>query len=239
VTAVHGKAGAVISRQEILQLHNYDTYNKDIYHMEQKQNFFESEVCTSQLHCKTCRLRFTGRSWRTALRKTFRLPDANFECPHGKPLIEDGSGKDKNIKPERKPCKGCGKTSNKKLAKINPANGNGENTVDSATTADATNKNTAQSSAPSMWDAASPPILGETRDSCLECVEKHIGAAMVLLSETKNGYPHYLLAVGHLHEAEEESQVWPELATAIRNVRKELQQTGNIPNWNAIADTMC
>lgn len=35
------------------------------------------------------------------------------------------------------------------------------------------------------------------RASCLECVEKHLGAAMVLLSESQDGYPeHRLLATG-------------------------------------------
>ncbi|MFW5894114.1 MAG: hypothetical protein ACOCUY_03165, partial [Verrucomicrobiota bacterium] len=56
----------------------------------------------------------------------------------------------------------------------------------------------------------------------------------VLLSETKNGYPHYLLAVGHLHEAEEEAQAWPDLAAAIRTARKQLQTTGTAPQWDGI-----
>ena len=53
-----------------------------------------------------------------------------------------------------------------------------------------------------------------TRPSCLECVEKHLGAAWVLLAETRDGYPHRLRAIGHLHEAEDESQQWPELHNA-------------------------
>ena len=61
---------------------------------------------------------------------------------------------------------------------------------------------------------------------------------MVLLSETKNGYPHYLLAVGHLHEAEEEAQAWPDLAAAIRAARKELQTTGTVPEWGEIMEMM-
>jgi len=61
---------------------------------------------------------------------------------------------------------------------------------------------------------------------------------MVLLSETKNGYPHYLLAVGHLHEAEEEAQAWPVLATVIRTARKELQTTGTVPDWEGIMGMM-
>jgi hypothetical protein len=88
------------------------------------------------------------------------------------------------------------------------------------------------------WEAASPPLYGEMRPSCMECVTKHVGAAMVLLSETKNGYPHYLLAIGHLHEAEEESQAWPDLAATIRTARKELQTTGTVPEWDGITKMM-
>ena len=88
------------------------------------------------------------------------------------------------------------------------------------------------------WEAASPPLYGDTRPSCRECCEKHIGAAMVLLSETKNGYPHYLLAVGHLHEAEEEAQAWADLAAAIRTARKELQMTGAVSDWEEMTLAM-
>ncbi|MDD3588113.1 MAG: hypothetical protein PHQ75_13100 [Thermoguttaceae bacterium] len=42
------------------------------------------------------------------------------------------------------------------------------------------------------------------RSSCLECVEKHLGAAAVLLSEIHNGYSYRFFLIGHLHEAEEE-----------------------------------
>ena len=73
-----------------------------------------------------------------------------------------------------------------------------------------------------------------TRPSCLECVEKHVGAAWVLITEHQNGYPHRLLAIGHLHEAEEESQAWPELHAAIREARKAYQAYGTIPSWESI-----
>ena len=73
----------------------------------------------------------------------------------------------------------------------------------------------------------------------MECVTKHLGAAMVLLSETKNGYPHYVLAVGHLYEAEEESRAaWPDLAATIRAARKELQTSGALPEWDRIMGMM-
>ncbi len=77
-----------------------------------------------------------------------------------------------------------------------------------------------------------------TRPSCLECVEKHLGAAWVLITEHRNGYPHHLLAIGHLHEAEEESQAWPELHSAIRKARKAYQQTEQVPEFGWLAVLM-
>lgn len=73
------------------------------------------------------------------------------------------------------------------------------------------------------------------RSSCLECVEKHLGAAWVLITEHQNGYPHRLLAIGHLHEAEEESHAWPELHDAIREARKAYQRTGETPAFERLA----
>ncbi len=71
-----------------------------------------------------------------------------------------------------------------------------------------------------------------TRPSCLECVEKHLGAAAVLLAEVRDGYAHRLLVIGHLHEAEDESQEWPALHSAIRDGRKAWQADGESPNPN-------
>lgn len=76
-----------------------------------------------------------------------------------------------------------------------------------------------------------PPDLPPTRLSCLECVEKHLGAAYVLLTETRSGYAHRLRAVGHLHEAEDESQAWGSLNQAIRAARRAFQVMGLIPDW--------
>ena len=73
-----------------------------------------------------------------------------------------------------------------------------------------------------------------TRASCLECVEEHLGAAYVLLTETRDGYAHRLRAIGHLHEAEDESQEWPELHAAIRAARKAYQTDGTMPDWEAL-----
>jgi hypothetical protein len=84
--------------------------------------------------------------------------------------------------------------------------------------------------------AALPPKAQTiTRDSCLECVEKHLGAAMVLCAEERDGYPYRLRVIGHLHEAEDESQAWPMLHNAIRAARKHYQQTGQAPNFEALA----
>jgi len=78
--------------------------------------------------------------------------------------------------------------------------------------------------------------LPVTRPSCLECVEKHLGAAWVLMAEYRDGYPHRLRAIGHLHEAEDESQEWPELHRAIREARKAFQQKGTTPNFMHLAE---
>lgn len=60
-----------------------------------------------------------------------------------------------------------------------------------------------------------------TRESCLFCVSKHISQAIVLMQEAYAGYPeHRWLAVGHLGEAEAESQSdFPLLAQMIRETR--------------------
>ncbi|HPU31098.1 MAG TPA: hypothetical protein PK184_00195 [Phycisphaerae bacterium] len=73
-----------------------------------------------------------------------------------------------------------------------------------------------------------------TRVSCVECVEKHLGAAYVLLTETRDGYAHRLRAIGHLHEAEDESQQWPALHEAVRVARKAYQTQGVMPDWQKL-----
>ncbi|MFH1022138.1 MAG: hypothetical protein V1809_01975 [Planctomycetota bacterium] len=80
--------------------------------------------------------------------------------------------------------------------------------------------------------SAAKPI--PVRPSCMECVEKHLGAAYVLLAEVNDGYAHRLRAVGHLHEAEDESQEWPELHQAIRAARRGYQAEGRMPDWDAL-----
>ncbi len=82
---------------------------------------------------------------------------------------------------------------------------------------------------------ASPDGVPVTRASCLECIDKHLGAALVILTETREGYAHRLRAIGHLHEAEDESQEFPALHAAIRAGRKAYQTNGTIPDWEALA----
>jgi len=74
-----------------------------------------------------------------------------------------------------------------------------------------------------------------SRQSCIECVEKHLGAASVLLSEAQDGYTaHRMLAVGHLHEAAEESKEWLQLHAAIREARIKYQREGVVPDFTTL-----
>jgi hypothetical protein len=42
-------------------------------------------------------------------------------------------------------------------------------------------------------------------------------------------------AIGHLFEAEDESQEWPELHAASREARKAYQADGTLPDWDTLA----
>jgi hypothetical protein len=77
-----------------------------------------------------------------------------------------------------------------------------------------------------------------SRPGCLECVEKHIGAAMVILSEIHAGYAYHLRLIGHLHEAEEESREWDALFRLIRKARKVYQTQRVVPDWMSIAQEL-
>jgi hypothetical protein len=196
---------------------------------KEKPSFFDSEACRSGRHCGFCRDHEGGRSWRKQLRVAFDIPSTDFDCPHG---IAWGA---KLVNPTH----GNSQTQKKAQAHSPSAETRGDlpSPMQKKLCGGCGKSKVRPSGAPaSIWET--PPIYGRTRPSCMECVTKHIGAAMVLLSETKNGYPHYLLAVGHLHEAEEESQAWPDLATAIRATRKELQTTGTVPDWDGITKMM-
>lgn len=71
---------------------------------------------------------------------------------------------------------------------------------------------------------------GETmRSFCMHCTLKHIGKAIVLLSEAKLGYPEHLyIAIGNLSEAEDECLIeHPELAERIREIRLRIEDDIN------------
>ena len=74
-----------------------------------------------------------------------------------------------------------------------------------------------------------------TRPSCLDCVEKHLGAALVLMAEKRDGYEYRLRIIGHLHEAEDESQEYDTLHGAIRDARKAYQEDGKVPDWGGLS----
>ena len=77
------------------------------------------------------------------------------------------------------------------------------------------------------------------RPTCLNCVRKHIGQAVVLMGESLQGYPaHRWLAVGHLGEAGEECvERYPKLAEEIRTVRnKTTDDLTFIPNLMDLFD---
>jgi len=59
------------------------------------------------------------------------------------------------------------------------------------------------------------------RDSCADCVVKHVGQAAVLIQESHKGYDyHFIYAMGHLAEAEDESiGEFPFIANIIREFR--------------------
>jgi 2'-5' RNA ligase len=63
--------------------------------------------------------------------------------------------------------------------------------------------------------------IHELRDSCLDCVRKHLAQALVLMQEVPQGYPAYRwVAIGHMGEAADECvKEYPKLADEIRKHR--------------------
>ena len=63
-----------------------------------------------------------------------------------------------------------------------------------------------------------------SRYLCTKCARKHIAQAIILLNESKLGYPNHLwLAVGHLAEAEAEIEVkYHDIAARIREERLQV-----------------
>jgi hypothetical protein len=75
------------------------------------------------------------------------------------------------------------------------------------------------------WLNISSDVKKTVRDTCLQCVAKHLGQANVLLKETCKGYPeHYFIAIGHLAEAEDECVMkYPGLAAFLRDLRLQIE----------------
>lgn len=75
------------------------------------------------------------------------------------------------------------------------------------------------------------------RPSCLDCVRKHIGQSAVLFQEALQGYPdHRWLALGHLAEAESESQaICSDFAGRLRNERRKCENEDSyVPDCMAL-----
>lgn len=67
------------------------------------------------------------------------------------------------------------------------------------------------------------------REACIECVLKHIGQAAVLMHETVKGYDyHFVYAVGHLAEAEDEAATYPEIRDMIYNLRQSYMKDEDV-----------
>jgi len=75
------------------------------------------------------------------------------------------------------------------------------------------------------------------RPTCPFCARKHIAQAIILLSESQQGYPaHFYLALGHLAEASDELVAeQPDRANIVRKVRKDLEEAPT----NTIVMRMC
>ena len=76
--------------------------------------------------------------------------------------------------------------------------------------------------------------IGNTRPSCISCVQKHVGGAEVLITEMRDGYKYMTRAVGELYQAEDEAQDWQKLHDLIRNCRIEYQSHLTMPDWVAL-----
>jgi tetratricopeptide (TPR) repeat protein len=63
-----------------------------------------------------------------------------------------------------------------------------------------------------------------SRETCLDCVRKHLAQASVLMDEAALGYPHHRwYAYGHLAEAESESRrEYPEFSKEVRECRVQI-----------------
>jgi len=75
---------------------------------------------------------------------------------------------------------------------------------------------------------------GNTRTSCIACVQKHVGGAEVLITEMRDGYKYMTRAVGELYQAEDEAQDWQDLHNLIRESRINYQTKLIMPDWKVL-----
>ena len=91
------------------------------------------------------------------------------------------------------------------------------------------------------------------RDSCIYCVEKHVGKAMVLLDELLSNRPlhvehgtteydariktelNHLGIIGNLQAATDEAEEWPELHDTLLAAEREYRYRGTMPDWEKIS----
>ena len=76
------------------------------------------------------------------------------------------------------------------------------------------------------------------RPSCPKCVLKHLSQACVLFQESLQGYPtHRWLAIGHMAEAEAESQaIASKFADLLRQERKKAEQSEYVPDCEKLIE---
>lgn len=91
------------------------------------------------------------------------------------------------------------------------------------------------------------------RDSCIYCVEKHVGKAMVLLDELLSNRPlhaehgtaeydariktelNHLGVIGNLQAATDEAEEWQELHDTLLSAEREYRYHGTVPDWENIS----
>jgi hypothetical protein len=82
------------------------------------------------------------------------------------------------------------------------------------------------------------------RESCIQCVEKHVGKALVLHGEllratdenNVNVGLNHLEIIGNLQAALDEAEAWPELWAAIDVAEREYRYKGVGPDWVKLAE---
>ena len=52
-------------------------------------SWFDSTICQNGHKCERCRKRHGGKSFRKRVASQYTVPSESFDCPHGKPWIED------------------------------------------------------------------------------------------------------------------------------------------------------